>query len=115
MTPPAARQEDLLPSPSCAFGVIPHRELAQHGIGLGVWVDTEQAWLAVWRLDGQGNDLTENLALGDDWVRELDEEGYRYSRDDLARLSNDGYCIPLDRAAQRALQELGRCLGGEAP
>ena len=80
-----------------------------------MYVDTEQAWLAIWLLDGQGNDLTADLALGDDWVAELDEEGYLCSRDELARFSNDGCCIPLDplnRAAQRALQEIGRHLGG---
>ena len=60
-------------------------------------------------------DLTTRLAEGGDWVSELDEEEYLYSRDELARFSNDGCCIPLDplkRAAQRALQEIGRHLGG---
>ena len=89
-------------------------DAGDHRIGLGVCVDTKQAWLAIWLLDGQGNDLTANLPLGDDWDPDLDDEGYRYSRDGLARFSNDGCCIPLDplyRAARRALQEIGRILG----
>ena len=89
-------------------------DAGDHRIGLGVWVDNEQAWLAIWLLDGQGNDRTADLALGDDWVSELDDEGYLYSRDELARFSNDSCCIPLDplnRAARRALQEIGRILG----
>ena len=83
-------------------------------IGLGVYVDTEQAWLAIRLRDGRGNNLTGNPALGDDWFSELEDEEYRYSRDELARLSNDGCCIPLEplnRAARRALQEIGRILG----
>ena len=89
-------------------------DAGDHRIGLGVYVDTEQAWLAIWLLGGQGNDRTEELAPGDDWVSELDDEGYLCSHDELARFSNDGCCIPLDplnRAAQRALQEIGRRLG----
>ena len=83
-------------------------------IGLSVCVDTEQAWLAIWLLDGQGNDLTANPALGDDWVSDLDGEGYLWSRDELARFSSDGRCIPLDplnRAAWQALKQIGGRLG----
>ena len=83
-------------------------------IGLGICADAKQAWLAIWLFDGENNDLTAGLALGDDWVSELDEEGYIYSRDKLARFANDGCGIPLDplnRAARRALQEVGRLLG----
>ena len=89
-------------------------EACEHRIGLGVLIDTEQAWLAMWLLDGPGNDLTGTLALGDDWVSEPDDEGYMVSRDDLARFASNGRCISLDslrRAAQRALQEIGRRLG----
>ena len=89
-------------------------DAGDHWIGLGVYVDTEQAWLAIRLRDRRGNDLTANPALGDDWVSELDEEGYLNSCDELARFSNDGCCIPLDplnRAARRALQEIGRILG----
>ena len=87
-----------------------------HKLGLGVEADLKQAWLTIWLLDldGKGMELTTRLAQGGDWVSELDEEGYLYSRDELARFSNDGCCIPLDplnRAAQRALQEIGRRLG----
>lgn len=85
-----------------------------HMIGLGICADAKQAWLAIWLFDGENNDLTASLALGDDWVSELDEEGYIYSRDKLARFANDGCGIPLDplnRAARRALQEVGRRLG----
>ena len=81
-----------------------------HKLGLGVTADLKQAWLTIWLLDGQGNDRTADLALGDDWVSELDDEGYLYSRNELAQFSNDGCCIPLDplnRAAQRALQGIG--------
>ena len=42
-------------------------DAGDHKIGLGVCIDTKQAWLAIWLLDGQGNDLTANLALGGDW------------------------------------------------
>ena len=89
-------------------------DACDHMIGLGVSVGTEQAWLTIWLLDGASNDLTASLALGDDWVSELDEEGYIYSCDKLARFANDGCGIPLDplnRAARRALQEIGRCCG----
>ena len=85
-----------------------------HRIGLGVFVDNEQAWLAVWHVDEHGKDQTAEMSLGDDWAPELDGDEYRYSHDELARFSNDGCCIPLDplnRAARRALQEIGRILG----
>ena len=113
-------QQELLDDPCDTYslwdpGVLERvYDRGDHRIGLGVWVDTEQAWLAIWLLDGQGNDRTATLALGDDWVSELDDEGYLCSRDELARFSNDGCCIPLEplnRAAQRALQEIGRILG----
>ena len=89
-------------------------DASDHTIGLGVHIHTEQAWLAIWLLHAAENNLTANLALGDDWVPELNDEGYIYSRDNLARFANDGCCIPLDPlnpAAQRALQEIGRRLG----
>ena len=89
-------------------------DAGDHRLGLGVEVDLKQARLTIWLLDGQENDLTAGLALGDDWVAEPDDEGYLYSRDKLARFSDDGCCIPLDplnRAARRALQEIGRRLG----
>lgn len=85
-------------------------DAGDHKIGLGVWVATRQARLTIWLLDGQGNDLTANPALGDDWVSELDDEGYLCSRDELALFSNDGCCIPLDPldgAARQALEQIG--------
>ena len=85
-----------------------------HKIGLGVCIDTKQVWLAIWLLDGQRKDLTANLALGNDWVSELDDKGYRWSRDKFARFSNDGGCIPLDplnRAARSALKQIRGRLG----
>ena len=89
-------------------------DAGDHKIGLGVCVATKQAWLAIWLLDGQENDLTPNLVLGEDWVSELDDKGYLWSHDELARFSNDGCCIPLDplnRAARQALEQIGGCLG----
>ena len=89
-------------------------DAGDHKIGLGVCVDTKQTWLAIWLLDGQENDLTANLALGDDWVSELDNEEYLWSRDELARFSSDGRCIPLgplNRAARQALKQIEGRLG----
>ena len=57
-------------------------------------------------------DLTTRLAQGGDWVSELDEEGYLYSRDELAPISDDGIALdPLNRAARRALQPIGHIFG----
>ena len=84
----------------------------EHRVGLGVFIEVEQARLTIWLLDGEANDLTTSLALGDDWNSALDEARFLYSREELAPVS-DG-CIPLDplnRAAKRALQEIGRILG----
>ena len=90
----------------------------EHKIGLGVCVATKQAWLAIWLLHGQENDLTANLVLGDDWNSDLDLDDERlWSHDELARFSYDGYCIPLDplnRAAQQALEQIGGRLGKAA-
>ena len=86
-----------------------------HKFGLGVEIGLRQARLTIWLLDGNDDDLTTDLNLGVDWVTELDDEGYLYSCDELARFSNDGCCIPLDplnRAAERARQEICRRLGG---
>lgn len=88
-------------------------DAGDHKIGLSVCID-KQAWLAIWLLDGQGKDLTANLALGKDWVPELDKKGYLWSRDKLSQLSNDGCCIPLkplNRAAKKALEQIGGRLG----
>ena len=85
-----------------------------HKLGLGVENDPKQAWLTIWLLDGKGKEQTASLTLGNDWDSKPDEEGYLYTREKLARFSNDGCCIPiepLNRAAQRALQEIGRILG----
>ena len=92
-------------------------DAGDHKIGLGVCVATKQVWLAIRLLDGQENDLTANLTLGDDWVSELDDVGYLWSDDELARFSNDGCCIPLDplnRAARQALEQIGGRLGKAA-
>lgn len=89
-------------------------DAGDHKISLGVSIGTKQAWLAIWMLDGQENDLTTNLDLGDDWDSELGDKGYLWSDGKLARLSNDGCCIPLDslnRAARQALEQIGRHLG----
>ena len=85
-------------------------DAGDHKIGLGVCVGTERAWLAIWLLDGQENDLTANLALGDDWVSELDDQGYLWSRDELARFSNDGCCLPLDQLNCAARGALAQCV-----
>ena len=88
-------------------------DAGDHMVGLDVWIDTKQARLAIWLLDGQGNDLTANLTLGVDWASEPDE-GYLWSRDKLARFSNNGCCIPLDplnRAARHALEQIRGYLG----
>ena len=85
-------------------------DAGDHEIGLGVWVDTGQARLAIRLLDGQGNNLTANPALGDDWVSDPDDEEYLNTRDGLARFSNDGCRIPLDPldgAARQALEQIG--------
>ena len=92
-------------------------DAGDHKIGLGVCVATKQVWLAIWLLEGQENDLTADLTLGDDWVSELDDVGYLWSDDELARFSNDGCCIPLDplnRAARKALKQIGGRLGKAA-
>ena len=89
-------------------------DAGDHKIGLGVYVDTKQAGLAIWLFDGNDEDLTAGLEPGEDWQPELNE-GYRYTLDELARFSNDGCCIPLDplnQAASRALQSIRRILGG---
>lgn len=85
-----------------------------HKLGLGVENDGKQARLTIWLLDGKGKGRADELPLGSDWDSEPDEEGYLYTREKLARFSNDGCCIPLEplnRAVQRALQEIGRYFG----
>ena len=92
-------------------------DAGDHKIGLGVCVSTKQAWLAIWLLDGQGNNLTADLALGDHWDSKLDEEGYLWSDDNLARFSNDGCYIPLEplnRAARQARKQIEKRLGKAA-
>ena len=83
-----------------------------HKLGLGVTSDPKQAWLAIWLLDGEGKDLTTSLAQGGDWASEPDEDGYLYTRKNPVPISDDGIALdPLNRAARRALQEIGRILG----
>ena len=84
-----------------------------HKIGLGVATDFKQGWLTMWLIDGNEGDLTTSLELGGDWHSEPDEGGYYlYSREQLAPISDDGIALdPLNRAARRALQEIGRILG----
>ena len=86
-------------------------DIGNHVIGLGVCIGLKQAWLATWLLDENDEDLTTRLALGGDWDSELDDEGYLHSSEKLAPIS-DG-CIaldPLNRAAEQALQQIGRTL-----
>ena len=86
--------------------------IGDHVLGLGAEFGLEQTWLTVWLLNGRGEDLTTRLALGDDWDSELDDEGYLYSSEKLAPILDCHIALdPLNRAAKRALQEIGRILG----
>ena len=70
------------------------------------------AWLSIWLIDENDNDLTATGDFGADWDSDL-EEGCLYSRERLAPV-REARCIaldPLNRAAGRALQETGRFLG----
>jgi len=82
-------------------------------LGLGVWDATEQAYLTLWLLNGQGEDLTarleQNLAQDDGWTR---KDGYLYSREGLAPIKDGEIALdPLNCAAKRALRDVGRNLG----
>ena len=76
-------------------------------------VDIKQTWSTIWLVvDGEGKDLSTNLAPDGDWISELDEEGYLFTREKLAPISDGGFAVePLNRAARRALQEIGSILG----
>ena len=64
----------------------------------------------MWLLDGNDEDQTTSMDPGDAWYSEGD--GYLYSREKLAPLLDGGIALdPLNRAAKRALQEIGRILG----
>ena len=87
-------------------------DIGDHVIGLGVCIELEQAGLTIWMLDRDREDLTTSLALGRDWGSELDDEGYLCSSEKLAPISDCHIALaPLNRSADRALQEIGRILG----
>jgi hypothetical protein len=64
----------------------------------------------MWLLDGNDEDQTTSMDLEDAWDSE--DGGYLSSREKLELTSDGGIALdPLNRAAKRALQEIGRILG----
>lgn len=81
-------------------------------LGLGVENDGKQAWLTIRLLDGKGQDQLTSRTLGSDWDSEPDEEEYLYTREKLAPVTDGSIALePLNRAARRALQQIGSILG----
>ncbi len=81
-----------------------------HVVGLGVTIGLKKVWLSNWLYKGN-EDLTTRLKLGGDWNSEP-EEGFLYSHEQLAPISDGGIPLcPLNRAARQALQEIGGILG----
>jgi len=79
-------------------------------LSLGVSSDLRHAWLTLWLLNREGEDLTTSLVQGGD--RRLDEHGYLYSRKGLAPIKDGEIALdPLNCAATRALKDVGRNLG----
>jgi len=79
-------------------------------LSLGVSSDLRHAWLTLWLLNREGENLTTSLVQGGDW--RLGEHGYLYTREKLAPITDDGIeLVPLNRVAGWALQEIGRILG----
>ena len=91
-------------------------DTSEHKLGLGVTSDFRQVWLAVWLLDGKGKELTKTLADGGDWDLEQYYSGYLYSSEQLAPISDGSIALePLNHAANRALQHIGRVIGMPEP
>ena len=91
-------------------------DTGDHSVGLGVTTDFKQAWLTIRLFNGNGENLTTGLATdlaqGGDWQSQPDE-GYLLSREKLAPISDGGIMLdPLNRAAEKALQQIVRRLDG---